>query len=109
MRYDPAHLMGVRYRRSVIIHGLKRTWSADCPEESCVELAQCVKAVVRDVFAMFLVVCRSPWDMSEVNIECSQCFGKLFHHLNGGADHFGADTVTRDGCNTIRVYHFDRK
>src|SRR5262245_47636087 len=71
-----------------------------------VKLHQAIDPVLVHHAAALQVVVTSPWDLRELAAEAALLGGKV-EHVDAGGNHFLADTVTRNHCNSMSV-HVDR-
>jgi hypothetical protein len=72
-------------------------------EEDGVEGFQLHQAAVGDVGAFFEITLRAPVEVLEFQPEAF-FFCENLQHLDARGDHFDADSVTRDRCNSIRFH-----
>jgi hypothetical protein len=54
---------------------------------------------------MCLVVFRAPWDVSEVDVECSQLLAELLDDLDRCFNDFWANTISWDRRDTVRSWN----
>lgn len=64
---------------------------------------QLVQAAIWDVFAMLFVELAAPFEVVETKFEFAEDDCKLLEYLNAGADDLGADTVGRNGRDSVEA------